>query len=78
MPADPALIVTGDFHRPTGFAGAQALLDLPIRPSAILASNDEMAFGAMEAARVNGLRIPNDISMVGFDDIPGVRSSTPR
>jgi len=68
--SDPALIATGDFHRPQGFAGAQALLDLPERPTAILASNDEMAFGAMEAARVNGLRIPDDISVVGFDDIP--------
>ncbi len=70
LPSDPALITTGDFHRPQGFAGAQALLDLPDRPTAILASNDEMAFGAMEAARVNGLRIPDDISVVGFDDIP--------
>jgi LacI family transcriptional regulator len=70
LPPAPELIYTGDFHRLQGFAGAQALLTLPERPTAILASNDEMAFGAMEAARVNGLRIPDDISIVGFDDIP--------
>jgi LacI family transcriptional regulator len=70
LPSDPTLITTGDFHRPQGFAGAQALLNRPDRPTAILASNDEMAFGAMEAARVHGLRIPDDISVVGFDDIP--------
>ncbi len=66
---DPALISTGDFFRPQGFSGANALLDLPQPPTAIFASNDEMAFGAMEAARVRGLRIPDDISVVGFDDI---------
>lgn len=70
LPADPDLIRTGDFFRPQGFSGAQTLLDLPARPTAIIASNDEMAFGVMEAARVNGLRIPDDISVVGFDDIP--------
>jgi len=66
---DPLLIRTGDFFRPQGFAGAQALLDLPQPPSAIFASNDEMAFGVMEAVRVRGLRIPDDISVIGFDDI---------
>ncbi len=70
LPADVDLVYTGDFHRPAGFTGAQALLSLPDRPTAILASNDEMAFGVMEAARVAGLRLPDDISVVGFDDIP--------
>lgn len=70
LPSDPALIMNGDFFRPAGFAGAQGLLDLPARPTAILVSNDEMAFGTMEAVRVNGLRIPEDISVIGFDDIP--------
>jgi LacI family transcriptional regulator len=66
---DPILIRTGDFFRPQGFAGAHALLDLPQPPTAIFASNDEMAFGVMEAVRVRGLQIPDDISVIGFDDI---------
>jgi LacI family transcriptional regulator len=70
IPVDPALIQEGDFFQPKGFAGANALLDLPERPTAIFASNDEMAFGVMEAARVHGLRLPEDLSVIGFDDIP--------
>jgi LacI family transcriptional regulator len=67
--ADPSLVRTGDFFRPQGFAGAYALLEGPNPPTAIFASNDEMALGVMEAARVLGLHIPDDISVVGFDDI---------
>jgi LacI family transcriptional regulator len=70
LPADPALVFEGDFTQPAGFSRAQALLALPGRPTAIFASNDEMAFGVMEAVRDGGLRIPDDISVVGFDDIP--------
>ncbi len=70
IPCDPALIQVGDFEQPQGFTGAQALLALPEPPTAIFASNDEMAFGVMEAARVHGLRLPDDLSVIGFDDIP--------
>jgi LacI family transcriptional regulator len=70
IPVDPALIREGDFFQPQGFAGANALFSLPERPTAIFASNDEMAFGVMEAARVHGLRLPEDLSVIGFDDIP--------
>lgn len=70
FPNDQALIQEGDFQQPTGFTCAQALLAAPERPTAIFASNDVMAFGAMEAVRDRGLRIPDDVSIVGFDDIP--------
>jgi LacI family transcriptional regulator len=68
--ADPQLVCAGDFTQPAGFRAARELLELPEPPTAIFASNDVMAFGVMEAARVRGLRIPEDISIVGFDDIP--------
>jgi LacI family transcriptional regulator len=70
IPHDPALIYEGDFFRPAGFAGGRALLSLPEPPTAIFASNDEMAFGVIDAARDRGLRLPDDLSIVGFDDIP--------
>ncbi len=67
---DPALVREGDFAQPDGFQGARELLELPEPPTAIFASNDLMAFGVMDAVRDCGLRIPGDISVIGFDDIP--------
>ncbi len=65
-----SLIQTGTFNQPDGYTCAKALLSLRKPPTAIFASNDIMAFGVMEAVRDSGLRIPDDISIVGFDDIP--------
>jgi LacI family transcriptional regulator len=70
LPVESGLVREGDFTQPAGFRAARELLALPEPPSAIFASNDLMAFGTMEAARVRGLRIPEDISIIGFDDIP--------
>lgn len=70
LPGGEDLIRTGDFTRPRGFAATRELLALPERPTAIFAANDESAFGAMDAAKDHGLRIPNDLSIVGFDDVP--------
>ncbi|MCB0183810.1 MAG: LacI family DNA-binding transcriptional regulator [Caldilineaceae bacterium] len=67
---DPALIAVGDFTQSAGYKGAKELLTLAHPPTAIFASNDMMAFGAMEAVREQGLRIPEDLSILGFDDIP--------
>jgi LacI family transcriptional regulator len=66
----PELIYEGTFFQPDGYAGATALLELPNPPTAIFASNDIMAMGVMDAVRSRGLRIPDDVSIVGFDDIP--------
>jgi LacI family transcriptional regulator len=66
----PELVFEGDFSQPDGYVGASALLDLADPPSAIFASNDVMAMGVMDAVRYRGLRVPDDISVVGFDDIP--------
>jgi len=64
------LIFEGDFFQPDGYVGATALLDLPEPPTAIFASNDVMAMGVMDAVRNRGLRVPDDISVIGFDNIP--------
>lgn len=75
---DTALIREGDFQQPRGYAGALELMNLPNPPTAIFASNDVMAFGAMEAARERGKKIPDDISILGFDDIPQAAQVHPR
>lgn len=67
--ADPTLIVPGFFVQTGGYAAAEKLLALPEPPTAIFAANDEMAFGAIDAAHSKGLSVPEDLSVVGFDDI---------
>jgi len=59
----------GDSTMQSGYQGAEALLALPIRPTAIFATNDLMALGAVEAALDQGLRVPGDLSVAGLDDI---------
>jgi len=71
------LIRQGDFYTESGYDGANALLDLPDAPTAIFASSDQMAFGVYEAVRRHGLRVPDDISVVGFDDLPEARWASP-
>lgn len=74
----PELVVEGDFESPSGLAAAQRLLDVPDPPTAIFASNDNMAFGALQAARERGLSVPDDLSVMGFDDAELARIVTPR
>lgn len=69
LPYDPELVLEGDFTQPTGFRLGRALLEMHEPPTAIVASNDMMAFGVMDAAKASGLAIGPDISIVGFDDI---------
>ncbi len=70
IPFDPELVATGEFLQEGGYRAANQLLDLVDRPTAIFAANDMSAFGAMDAIRNRGLVIPDDISLMGFDDIP--------
>ena len=68
VPSAPELVVPGNFEIEGGRAAAHALLALPEPPTAIFASNDNMAVGAIHAARERGLSVPEDLSVVGFDD----------
>ncbi len=70
IPDAPELVYEGAFFQPDGYAGTCALLDIEDPPTAIFASNDVMALGAMDAVRSHGLRVPEDVSIIGFDDIP--------
>jgi DNA-binding LacI/PurR family transcriptional regulator len=65
-----SLIVEGDWNAPSGDVGLHTLLDRNPEVDAVFVSNDQMALGALQAARRLGLRIPDDLGMVGFDDIP--------
>ncbi|HEY0247084.1 MAG TPA: LacI family DNA-binding transcriptional regulator [Gryllotalpicola sp.] len=67
----------GDFHREDGVRLGVELLRLPERPTAIFASNDLMALGVVEAARTLGLRVPQDLSIVGYDDLDIARWAGP-
>lgn len=68
----------GDFHVEGGRTQALHLLDRPDRPTAIFAGSDLQALGALEAARSLGLSVPEDVSIVGYDDIPLSRWVSPR
>jgi DNA-binding LacI/PurR family transcriptional regulator len=70
VPADPALIREGDFQIEDGRRHTRDLLRLPDPPTAIFACNDGEAIGVYQAATEAGKRIPHDLSVVGFDDLP--------
>lgn len=71
-------VIDGDFSVASGEAAMARLLDLPERPSAVFCAGDEMAIGAINAAYSRGLRVPADLSVVGFDDIPFAAVFNPR
>jgi LacI family transcriptional regulator len=75
---DETLVTHCAFTYDTGRQAARDLLDRPDRPTAIFAANDEIALGVMEEARRRSIRIPEDLSVVGFDDtFLASRSSPP-
>jgi LacI family transcriptional regulator len=78
IPVDPALIIPCGTSLEDGYRAAQQLLELPLRPTALLVINDLLAIGALRAAGDLGLRVPADLSVVGFDDIPMANYLIPR
>ncbi|GGL42281.1 LacI family DNA-binding transcriptional regulator [Phycicoccus endophyticus] len=75
---DPALVTAGQvFDYETGLQGGLQLLDRAEPPTAVFCGADEVALGVLEAARRVGLRVPQDLSVVGFDDTPSAATSSP-
>jgi LacI family transcriptional regulator len=71
------MMLRGDFSEESGYRAGQQVLALRPRPDAVFAANDMMAIGCMAALREAGLRIPRDIAVGGFDDVPMARYVTP-
>jgi LacI family transcriptional regulator len=74
---DPTLEIEADFEIPGAARATQALLDRSDPPTAIFAFNDNLAIGTIQAARARGLRVPEDLSVAGFDDSEHASLITP-
>ena len=74
---DPELVVESNFLAEGGVEAALSLLDLPDPPTAVFAFNDMLAIGVMQATRLRGVSIPEDLSLVGFDDTVEAAIVTP-
>lgn len=75
---DPSLLFEGDFREESGHRAAHAILARQPRPTAIFAANDAMAIGCLAALSEQGLAVPADMALAGFDDIPIARYLTPQ
>jgi LacI family transcriptional regulator len=74
-PVDQALIVHGDFTQSSGYEAMQRLL--PHEPDAVFVASDSMALGALRALRQAGRQVPDDVAVVGFDDVPLAATAEP-
>ncbi|MFN3458699.1 MAG: substrate-binding domain-containing protein, partial [Novosphingobium sp.] len=77
LPYDPVLVRDGAFDFDSGTRGGRDLLDLPNRPTAIFASNDDMAAGVLAVAHDRGMNVPAELSVAGFDDTTLARTVWP-
>ncbi len=77
LPYDPTLVCEGDWGRKSGYTQARQLLSLEAAPTAIIACNDIMAFGVLDAIKEAALTVGSEISVVGFDDIPEASTHIP-
>lgn len=74
---DAKLVAYADFHEPSGALAINQLLDARQSFSAVFASNDQTAYGARLALYQRGIQVPEDVSLIGFDDLPGSRYVIP-
>ena len=78
LPFDPDLVVSGNYLGPAGAELVRVLLDeRKVKFEAIVSANDEMALGAITALQERGLRVPDDVSVVGFDDLEEAKFTSP-
>lgn len=77
LPLDPALEQPGDFTFASGERAGEALLAASDRPTAVIASSDQMALAVLHVAHRRGVRVPHDLSLISFDDTPVVKFSVP-
>jgi LacI family transcriptional regulator len=77
IPLDKKLVIPGDYSFEDGFRGARRLFALRDRPTAIFGSNDEIAAGVLAAAKANGIDVPYELSIAGFEDSPFSKQSWP-
>ncbi len=77
IPLDESLIIKGEFRDKAGYDAMQQLLNLEHPPTAVFAANDLLAIGALKAAQSRGYQVPDDISIVGMDDIYAAATTSP-
>jgi DNA-binding LacI/PurR family transcriptional regulator len=77
IPIEPELIRISDFRQAGGFESMRALLAMGDRPTAVMSGNNMMTLGALEAIHSGGVRVPDEIALVGFDDMPWATSLKP-
>ncbi len=77
VPFEPGLVVPGEYHELSGLLAVDRLLSTQQRFTAIFAANDQMAVGAALACQRRSLRVPEDVSIVGFDDLPTSQFTIP-
>ncbi|HBY92559.1 MAG: LacI family transcriptional regulator [Ardenticatenaceae bacterium] len=77
IPVDPALVRHGNFKQDSGYEHVRDLLTHPKQPTALFVANNLMTLGALNAIHELGLRIPDEVAIVGFDDMPWAMSLNP-
>jgi LacI family transcriptional regulator len=77
LPVDPALMQSGDFTRGGGAFAMRRLAALPQPPTAVFACNDDMALGVLDVAAELGIQVPNELSLVGYDNVPEAAATRP-